>query len=192
VGVSVSLSEQEVHWRDFLFSLTERGLSGVQLVVSDNHAGLKAARIAVLGGVPWQRCQFHLQQNAQHYVPRQEMKPEAARDIRAVFNAGSRDEADHLLKVAVQKWEKAAPKMARWLEDNVPDSLTVFAFPEAHQRKLRTTNGVERLNEEIRRRTKVARLFPNEDSLLRLVSAILVEISDDWETDKRYLTVNTP
>lgn len=79
LGVSVSLSEQEVHWRDFLFSLTERGLSGVQLVVSDNHAGLKAARMAVLGGVPWQRCQFHLQQNAQHYVPRQEMKPEAAR-----------------------------------------------------------------------------------------------------------------
>ena len=188
LGVSVSLSEHEAHWRNFLLSLVERGLSGVQLVISDSHAGLKAARCAVLGGVPWQRCQFHLQQNAQAYVPKQEMKGEVADDIRRIFNAASRSEADQLLKACVVKYEKAAPRLAAWMEENIPEGLTVFSFPEAHWRKIRTSNGVERLNQEIRRRTRVARLFPNEESLLRLVSAVLMEISDDWETDKRYVT----
>lgn len=191
LGVSVSLSEHDAHWRAFLLSLVERGLSGIQLVISDDHAGLKAARTAVLGGVPWQRCQFHLQQNAQAYVPRVEMKPEVARDIRAIFNAGSRTEADHALKACVPKYEKKAPRLASWLEENVSEGLTVFSLPEEHHRKIRTSNGLERLNQEIRRRTRVVRIFPNEESLLRLVSAILMEISDDWETDKRYVNFNS-
>lgn len=190
LGVSVSLSEHEVHWRDFLLSLAERGLSGVQLVISDDHAGLQAARTAVLGGLPWQRCQFHLQQNAQAYVPRVEMKPEVARDIRAIFNATNRSEADQILKTYVAKYEKLAPRLAAWMEENLHEGLTVFDFPEAHRRVIRTTNGLERLNQEIRRRTRVARLFPNEGSLLRLASAVLMEISDDWETDKRYVNFN--
>lgn len=188
LGVSVALSEHEAHWRAFLLSLVDRGLSGVQLVVSDDHAGLQAARSAVLGGVPWQRCQFHLQQNAQAYVPKQEMKPEVARDIRAVFNAASRPEADTALKACVRKYQATAPRLASWMEEDLPEGLTVFAFPEDHQRKLRTSNGLERLNQEIRRRTRVARLFPNEESLLRLVTAVLMETSDDWQTDKRYIT----
>ena len=93
-----------------------------------------------------------------------------------------------MLKVCVARYEKAAPKLSVWMEENVPEGLTVFSFAEAHWKKLRTSNGVERLNQEIRRRTRVARLFPNEESLLRLVSAVLMEISDDWETDKRYVT----
>lgn len=190
LGVSVSLGEHEAHWRAFISSLVERGLSGVQMVISDDHAGLNRARTAVLGGVPWQRCQFHLQQNAQSYVPKQEMKKDVADDIRRIFNAASRSEADQLLKTYVAKYEKTAPKLAVWMEENVPEGLTVFSFPEEHRRKLRTSNGVERLNQEIRRRTRVARLFPNEESLLRLVSAVLMEISDDWETDKRYVTFN--
>jgi transposase-like protein len=191
LGVSISCSEQEVHWRAFLSSLIERGLSGVQLIISDAHSGLQAARRAVFGGVPWQRCQFHLQQNAQAYVPRQELKLEVAADIRAIFNAPNRVEAEALLKKAVQKYAQSAPKLATWWEENIPEGLTVFAFPEAHRRLLRTTNGVERLNREIRRRTRVVSIFPNEQAALRLVSAILMEISDDWETGRNYLTFKT-
>jgi len=188
LGVSVALSEQEVHWRTFLQRLVERGLRGVQLIISDAHAGLQAARLAVFGGVPWQRCQFHLQQNAQAYVPRQELKTEVAAAIRAVFTAPSLHEAKRLLGETVQRYRSVAPKLATWMEENLPEGLLVFAFPTAHWRLLRTTNGLERLNQEIRRRTRVARLFPNEASCLRLVTAVVMEISEEWETGRAYLT----
>ena len=116
------------------------------------------------------------------------MKPQVAADIRAVFNAQDRAEADALLKRTVQKYAQTAPKLAAWLEESLPEGLTVLAFPEAHRRLLRTTNGVERLNREIKRRTQVASIFPNEASCLRLVSALLMEISDDWQAGKAYLT----
>lgn len=190
LGVSVALSEREVHWRAFLQSLIGRGLCGVRLVVSDAHEGLKAARLAVLGGVPWQRCQFHLQQNASAHVPRQDMKATVAADIRAVFNAQNRAEADALLRRAIQKYEAAAPRLSAWLEESLPEGLTAFALPEPHRRLLRTTNGVERVNREVRRRTQVVSIFPNEASCLRLVSALLMEISDDWQAGKAYLTFN--
>ena len=188
LGVSVALSEHEVHWRAFLASLQQRGLSGVRLIVSDDHSGLKAARRAVFGGIPWQRCQFHLQQNAQAYVTKQEMKTVVAQDIRTIFAARDRDEADRLLTQTAEKYEKTMPKLATWMQAALPEGLTVLSFPEAHRRLLRTTNGVERVNKEIKRRTRVAGLFPNEASCLRLVSAILMEISEDWQTGKCYLT----
>ena len=188
LGVSVSAGEHEVHWRTFLSSLVERGLSGVQFIVSDAHEGLAAARKAVLGGVPWQRCQFHLQQNAQAYVPRQELRAAVAADIRAIFNAPNRAEAEALLAKTVQAHAKSLPKLAAWLETNIPQGLTVFSLPTSHQRLLRTTNGLERLNQEIRRRTRVVGIFPNEAACLRLVSAILMEISDEWEAGRAYLT----
>jgi transposase-like protein len=187
LGVSVSLSEAEVHWREFLGSLQERGLHGVKLIISDNHAGLKTAREARFTGIPWQRCQFHLQQNAAHYVPRISMRPEVASDLRAIFNSPDRAEADRHLQIAVKKYEKTAPKLAAWTAENVPEGLTVFELPESHRRRLRTSNLLERLNKEIKRRTRVATLFPNEASLLRLVSAVLMEISEEWETEKIYL-----
>ena len=187
LGVSVSLGEHEVHWRSFMQSLVERGLRGVQLIVSDSHAGLKAARQAVFGGVPWQRCQFHLQQNAQAYVPRKEMQAQVAADIRTIFNAPDRATADQYLARTVQKYAKTASKLADWLEKNIPEGLTVFAFPVEHQRRLRTTNGVERLNREIDRRTTVVSIFPNEAACLRLISAILVETDEAWQTNKKYL-----
>lgn len=188
LGVSVSLGEHEVHWRTFMQSLVERGLRGVQLIVSDSHAGLKAARQAVFGGVPWQRCQFHLQQNAQAYVPRKEMQAEVAAGIRTIFNAPDRTTADQYLARMVQKYAKTASKLADWLEKNIPEGLTVFAFPAEHQRRLRTTNGVERLNREIDRRTTVVSIFPNEAACLRLISAILVETDEAWQTNKKYLS----
>jgi transposase-like protein len=188
LGVSVALSEHEVHWRTFLQSLLARGLCGVRLVISDAHEGIRSAVSAVFGGVPWQRCQFHLQQNASKYVPRLEMKPAVAADLRSIFSAVDRVEAEALLRRCVEKYAAGAPKLATWIEENVPEGLTVFSFPEAHRRLLRTTNGLERLNREIRRRTRVASIFPNEASCLRLTSAILMEISDDWQADKAYLT----
>jgi transposase-like protein len=187
LGVSVSLSEAEVHWRDFFAGLQQRGLHGVRLIISDDHAGLKAAREARFAGVAWQRCQFHLQQNAGHYVPRIGMRAEVAADLRAIFDAPDRVEAERRLHLAVAKYEKSAPKLSSWMQANVPEGLTVFAFPEGHRRRLRTSNLLERVNKEIKRRTRVATLFPNEDALLRLVSAILMELSEDWETEKIYL-----
>jgi putative transposase len=187
LGVSVALSEAEAHWREFLSSLVSRGLSGVRLITSDAHEGLAAARRAVFGAVPWQRCQFHLQQNAQAYVPKQELKAEVAADIRAIFNAPDKAEAGALLDKAVSKYEKVAPKLARWLEHNIPEGLTVFGLEPAHRRLLRTSNGLERLNREVARRTAVVGIFPNEASCLRLVSALLMETSEEWELGRAYL-----
>jgi transposase-like protein len=187
LGVDVSLSEAEVHWRSFLKSLLDRGLHGLEFIVSDDHSGLEQARKACLPGVAWQRCQFHLLQNALHHVPKVIMRPEVTADIRNVFNAPDRHEADRLLKQLVAKYATTAPDLASWMETNIPEGLTVFELPAAHRRRLRTTNMLERLNQEIKRRTKVATLFPNEASLLRLVSAVLNEVSDDWETGKIYL-----
>ena len=191
LGVSVSLSEAEVHWREFLASLQQRGLHGVRMIVSDDHAGLKAAREARLPGVPWQRCQFHLQQNAGQFAPRAAMRGEIAADVRAIFDAPDRIEADRRLQCAVQKYASSAPKLSTWLEANVPESLSVFALPRLHRRRTRTTNMLERLSKEIKRRTRVATLFPNESSLLRLVTAVLMEISEEWETEKMYLRMET-
>jgi len=189
LGVSVALSEAEVHWRAFLQSLQQRGLSGVQLITSDDHAGLKAARVAVFGGIPWQRCQCHLQRNAQSYIPKQSLKAEVAADLRAVFNASNRADAEEQHRKVVAKYATTAPKLSEWIETNVPEGLSIFALPSAHQRLLRTTNGVERaINQEIKRRTQVVRVFPNEASCLRLVTAVVMEISEEWETGKAYLT----
>jgi transposase-like protein len=189
LGCSVQLSEAETHWRKFLQSLLDRGMHGVKLVVSDDHAGLKAARQAVMPGVPWQRCQFHAIQNAMAHVPKVAMRTEVARDLRRIFDADETAEAERRLRDAVARYHKTAPQLAAWLEENVPEALTVLRIPAAHRRRLRTTNGLERLNKEIKRRTRVATLFPNEASLLRLASAVLSEISDDWETERSYLNM---
>lgn len=186
LGVSVSLSEQEAHWKAFLKALKDRGLHGVQLVVSDDHQGLGAARRAILGSVPWQRCQFHLQQNAGAYVPRQAMRSEVAADIRSVFNASDRQTAEELCQAAIRKYATSAPRLSAWLEENLAEGFTVFDFPLEHRRSIRTTNSLERINQEIRRRTRVVGIFPNAASCLRLVSAILMEISEDWQIGKHY------
>ena len=193
LGTSVALSEAEIHWRDFLRSLQERGLHGTKFIVSDDHTGLKAARIACFPGVPWQRCQFHLQQNAQHYVPRIAMRKTVAAQLREIFTAPTLELAEALLKKMISSYRKSAPELAAWLEQNVPESFTVFTLPKEHRRYLRTSNLAERVNQEIKRRTRVARIFPNPKSLLRLVSALLADISDDWETSsKLYLEMNPP
>jgi len=189
LGVSVALSEAEAHWRTFFQSLVQRGLCGVTFIVSDDHPGMAAARKAVFGAVPWQRCQFHLQQNAQAHVPRLDQRAEVARALRGVFQCASRPAAELRLKEIVAHYAKTAPKLAAWLEENLPQGFTVFALPPAHQTRLRTSNALERVNQELKRRPRLARVFPNEPSLLRLISALLAETSDDWETGKIYLSM---
>jgi len=193
LGVSVALSEAETHWRDFLSSLQERGLHGTEFIVSDDHAGLQAARCARFPGVPWQRCQFHLQQNAGHHVPRVAMRQTVASQLREIFNALTLQLAEALLTKMVSSYRKSAPELAAWLEQNVPESFTVFALPKEHRLRMRTSNPAERVNQEIKRRTRVARIFPNPKSLLRLVTALLCDINDDWETSRSvYLNMNPP
>jgi len=191
LGVSVSLSETEVHWREFLKSLLDRGLHGVRLITSDAHSGLKAARQSLFNGVRWQRCQFHLQQNAQAYVPKKTMQKQVHDDIADVFAAPNGELAQVRLKYYIEKYAKPAPQLSEWMEENLPEGFTVFELPQKHRKRMRTSNSLERLHEEINRRTRVARLFPNEASLLRLVSAIEMEISEDWIAGKRYLNMQT-
>jgi transposase-like protein len=191
LGVSVSLSEAETHWRAFLEGLVKRGLHGVQLIISDDHAGMEAARKAIFTGIPWQRCQFHLQQNAGQYVPKKDMRREVAEDIRTIFNAPDRETAEIYLKKAIEKYSVIAPKLADWMEVNVPEGFTVFAFPKEYQRRLRTSNYMERLSQEIKRRTRIVRVFPNEPACLRLVSAILMEIGEEWEFGRLYLNLES-
>ena len=191
LGISVSLSEAEVHWRAFLEELVQRGLHGVQLIISDNHAGMKIARKAIFTGIPWQRCQFHLQQNAGQYIPKVGMRLEAAEDIRTIFNSPDWETAEAFLKKAIEKYALLAPKLADWMEVNLPEGFSVFTFPRAHQRRLRTSNYLERLSQEIKRRTRVVRVFPNEQACQRLISAILMETNDEWEYGRIYLRMES-
>lgn len=188
VGISCGLSEAEVHWRKFLEQLLERGLKGVEMITSDDHAGLRAALRATLPSVPWQRCTFHLAQNAQHYVPNVAMRGDIAQAVRDVYQALNRSEAEGRLKEAVVKYEKRAPKFSQWFEENGLEGMTFYSRPRGHWKKVRTVNVVERLNEEVKRRTRVARLFPNEASCERLVTAVVAEIHDEWAVGKKYLT----
>jgi transposase-like protein len=186
LGVSIALSEAEVHWRAFLESLQARGMRGVEYVVSDDHAGLRAARRAVLGGATWQRCQFHLARNAIHHAPSLAIRKRIGAELREVWNAGSLAKAETALAELVTSWRDTAPKLAAWLEEAVPEGLAVFSLPEHHRRRLRTSNPMERaVQQELKRRTVKVRVFPNEASLERLVSAVLVEIDDRWAADAK-------
>jgi putative transposase len=186
LGVSVALSEAEVHWRAFLESLQARGLRGVQYIVSDDHAGLRAARRAVFGGATWQRCQFHLAQNAIHHAPNLAVRKRIGAELREIWNAASLAKAETSLAELVTEYRDTAPKLAAWLEENVPEGLTFFTLPKHHRRRMRTSNPMERsVQQELKRRTVKVRVFPNEAALERLVSAVLVEIDDKWAADTK-------
>ena len=188
LGVSVDLSEAEVHWRKFLQSLTERGMHGVLLIVSDAHTGLRAARKTVFPNVPWQRCLFHYCQNAQAYVPKVEMRGEIAQAIKDIYNCSSKEEAMVKIKMIVEKYKTSASKFSKWLDETADEVMTFFNFDRKMWKKIRSINYLERLNRELKRRTRVVSIFPNEKSLLRLISALLAEQHEDWSTGNRYLT----
>lgn len=186
LGLSVKLSEAEVHWRAFLEGLLARGLCGVDYVVSDDHAGLKAARRAVLGNATWQRCQFHLAQNAVHHAPNRGIRERIGKELRAVWNASSLDTAQGEMNRIVAAYRDKHPGFADWLEANIPEGLAVFALPEPHRKRMRTSNGIERpIQQELKRRTSKVRVFPGIGALERLATAVLVEIDEKWETETK-------
>lgn len=194
LGVSSDPSEAEVHWRSFLDSLIARGLRGGVSITSDDHAGLGAARKAVLPGALWQRCQFHLAQNAIHHAPNVAIRKRIGAELRRIWNAPNRAAAEEELRRLVVSYRDKAERLADWLEHNIPEGLTVFEFPEHTRRRLRTANPIERgIQQEIKRRTAKIRVFPSREALLRLVTAILVEIDEDWATSSRtYINWNHP
>lgn len=180
LGISVKLSEAEPHWRSFLTDLKERGLHGVELITSDSHEGLKAARVAVFPAIPWQRCQFHFAQNAQAHVPKAVMRQEVAEAVQSIFRCQTAALAHDRVKDVAEEFSERAPKFTAWLEENVEECFAIYALDERVQRRLRTVNLLERLNRELRRRTRLVSIFPNDASLLRLASALLAEIHEDW------------
>lgn len=190
IGMSVSTSEAEVHWRTFFTSLVNRGLHGVRLIVSDDHPGMKAARVGVFPAIPWQRCYFHLCQNAQSYARKLEERKEISRTMRDIFSRCGKDDALRALRGAVQYWNdtKKHSRFAEWLEDNAEESMTYFDFDEGWWRRIRTSNRIERLNKEIKKRTKVVGVFPNPESCERLIGSLLMEQHDEWMEGKAYLT----
>jgi putative transposase len=194
LGVSVALSEAEVHWRAFLEDLVRRGMRGVEFITSDDHAGLKAARKAVLGGAIWQRCQFHLAQNAIHHGPTAAIRKRIGGQLREIWNAKNIAGAEAELKSLVDAYRKSAPDLAAWLEVVIPEGLAVFTLPEHHRKRMRTANPIERaVQQELKRRTVKVRVFPNNASLLRLVTAVLVEIDETWQASTQpYINWNTP
>jgi putative transposase len=190
LGVSCALIEAEVHWRGFLESLQQRGLHGVRLIVSDNHQGLRSAIKARFGSIPHRRCQFHLIQNAMDHVPKLALRPQVLEQLRTILRAPNKPTAQNLLREMVDTYSKSALELAVWLEANVPESFTVFDLPQQHWVKMRTGKMIERVNQELKPRTRVIRVFPNIASLLRLITARPCEISDSWESGKVYLNMN--
>jgi transposase-like protein len=186
LGLDVGEAETESFWRDFLQSLVVRGLDGVLVCVSDAHQGLRSAIGKVLG-VPWQRCTVHFLRDMLGHVQKQQQQMVGAA-IRQVFAAPSREEARAILEDVVARLERVAPKVAGLLEEAEPDLLAFLDFPQEHRTKLRSTNPLERVNREIARRSDVVGIYPNDASLIRLASSLLVEQNDEWLVAKRYLS----
>jgi putative transposase len=187
LAVEVSDTESEATYHDLFRSLKARGLSGVQLVISDEHEGLKSAIARHFQGAAHQRCQVHYARNLLGMVSYANRK-ELAADLRGVFAAPDRRSALKLASCVAEKWrQKGHEKVACHVEERIEESLSCLAFPESHRRRIRTTNGLERLSQEIKRRTRVVRIFPNREACLRLVTALAVEFSEEWVTGRRYL-----
>jgi putative transposase len=186
LAIDVGPAETEAFWRDFLRGLVKRGLAGVQLVVSDAHEGLKAAIAQVLG-CAWQRCTVHFLRETLGHCPKDAQGMVAAA-IRPIFNAADEDEARRLLGETIERLERPLPRVAQLLVDAEDDLLAFYAFPASHRSKLRSTNPLERVNREIGRRTDVVGIFPNDQALIRLAGALLIEQNDDWLVTRRYLS----
>jgi putative transposase len=186
LGVEVADTESEAAYHELFRSLKARGLREVELVVSDDHEGLKAAVDRHFQGASWQRCQVHYARNLLGMVGHSRRK-ELAEGLRGVFAAPSREVALRLASELAARWRQSHLRVAEHLEEHIEECLSCLAFPESHRRRIRTTNGLERFNQEIRRRTRVVRIFPNREACLRLVAALAAEQSEEWLTGRRYL-----
>lgn len=188
LAVELANRESQSSWKEFLLRLKERGLSGVEFVVSDDHAGLKRAIGEVLLDAAWQRCYVHFLRNALDYLPRK-ADDDCLQELRWIYDRRDLQEANRDLAAWIGKWQAKYPKLADWVEANIGETLTFYRLPRAHHKHLKSTNMLERLNEEIRRRTRVVRIFPNAESCLRLVRALCVETHETWLEDSRYLNM---
>ena len=187
LGFALGGSEEEVFWLDFLRGLVRRGLQGVQLVTSDAHEGLKSALGQVLSGVTWQRCRVHFMRNILAHVPQRD-KSMVAAALRTIFAQPGRDAAGQQLDEVLQATQARWPKAAELLAEAEEDVLAYMAFPPEHWSRIYSTNPLERLNKEIKRRTYVVGVFPDEGSVIRLVGSVLMEIADDWQVNRRYFS----
>ena len=188
LAVEMANRESQSSWKDFLLRLKERGLSGVEFVVSDDHAGLKKAIFAVLTEAAWQRCYVHFLRNALDYLPRK-ADDDCLQELRWIYDRRDIQEAQQDLAAWIGKWQGKYPKLVDWVEGNIIETLTFYRLPRAHHKHLKSTNMLERLNEEIKRRTLVVRIFPNTESCLRLIRALCVETHETWLEDNRYLNM---
>lgn len=189
LGVAVADTESEATYQALFRALTARGLSGVRLVISDDHAGLRQAITRHFQGASWQRCQVHLTRNLLGQVARS-TRAEVAAGLREVFAAPTRTQALTVARRLATQWRSTYPRVAEVLEEELENCLSCLAFPLEHQARIRTTNGMERLSQELKRRTRVVRIFPNRAACLRLVSALAMEQSDEWISGRRYLDVS--
>ena len=186
IGFQMANSESETSWSDFFSYLQERGLADVDLVVSDNHKGLVKAIQKHFQGAAWQRCQTHFSKNILDKTPKR-LKAEVKAHLRSIYDARDINEARRLLGETLVKFEQSAAKAMNLLEEGFEDILAVIGLPEKYRKRLRTTNSIERLNEEIRRRDRVIRIYPNEASAIRLIGALLIEHDEKWSTGRKYL-----
>ena len=189
LAVEYANRESQSSWREFLVQLQARGLSGVQFVVSDDHPGLKAAIREVLPGVWWQRCYVHFLRNALDYLPRK-ADDDCLQELRWMYERRNVDEARRDLKQWLEKWNGKYPKLCGWVEANIEETWTFYRLPVAHHKHLKSTNLLERFNQEIKRRTLVVRIFPDEASCLRLVRAVAAEQHEEWMEGSRYLNAD--
>lgn len=188
LAVELANRESRSTWKDFLVRLKERGLAGVEFVVSDDHAGLKRAIGEVLSEAAWQRCYVHFLRNALDYLPRK-ADDDCLQELRWLYDRRDSQEAQRDLAAWIAKWAGKYPRLVDWVEANIGETLTFYRLPRQHHKHLKSTNMLERLNEEIKRRTRVVRIFPNAESCLRLVRALCVEIHEAWLEDSRYLNM---
>ncbi len=189
LGVELANRESASSWREFLVGLKQRGLSGVEFVVSDDHAGLKKAITEILPEAAWQGCYVHFLRNALDYLPRK-ADDDCLQELRWLYDRRNLVEAQRDLAAWLTRWQKKYPKLTNWVEENIGETLSFYRLPRQHHRHLKSSNMLERFNEELRRRTRVVRIFPNAASCLRLVRALCAETHEAWLEDKRYINMS--
>jgi transposase-like protein len=188
LAVELANRESATSWKDFLVTLKQRGLHGVEFVVSDDHAGLKRAIGEILPEAAWQRCYVHFLRNALDYLPRK-ADDDCLQELRWIYDRRDLQEAQRDLAAWIGKWQGKYPKLVDWVEGSIGETLTFYRLPRAHHKHLKSTNMLERLNEEIKRRTRVVRIFPNAASCERLVRALCIETHEAWLEASRYLNM---
>ena len=188
LAVELANRESQTTWRDLLLSLRERGLAGVEFVVSDNHSGLRKALREILPEAAWQRCYVHFLRNALDHMPRK-ADDDCLKELGWPYDRRNLQEAERDLAAWLARWQGTYPKLCDWVEENILETLTFHRLPREYHKHLKSTNMLERMNEEIKRRTRVVRIFPNQESCLRLIRALAAETHEGWLEEHRYLNL---